>query len=186
MLGELTVQTGVPVGLCTPICFGASSHHRMRHFPSPSPPASPPRLNNPPPPATAICTCLLHSAITFPLVDLRVYVVGIFRSSDDAYGRGHTTPLAPRLGKAQLPICRLSGPCATVCQEPSGRRQRTLSKATPLQIRHEGPVCQLSSPRPSGQSRMSAVGKGREGARGSPSGRECKVLAAGKHCVLVF
>lgn len=49
MLGELTVQTGVPVGLCTPICFGASSHHRMRHFPSPSPPASPPRLNNPPP-----------------------------------------------------------------------------------------------------------------------------------------
>lgn len=48
---------------------------------SPPTPASPPWLHKigpSLPPSAVICTCLLHSATVFPLVDLSVSIVGIF------------------------------------------------------------------------------------------------------------
>lgn len=63
------------------------------------------------PPSAVICICLLHSAIDFPLVDLSVSIVGIFRSTDDADGGGQKTPFAPRSwGKPSSPAVNSQDP----------------------------------------------------------------------------
>lgn len=156
MLEESVIRTGVTLGSALQgslesnlLWLGCLPRHRMRQFPQP-----------PLPPSSAVIrTCLLHSAaILFPLADLAVSIVGIFRSTD---GGDQKTPLAPRSwGEPSSPAVNSQNPMPPRAKSHQGGGGGHCPRLHPLKWDSKVP-CLSSSPRPS---RLSREGKGQSAA----------------------